>query len=477
MASTYSPDLRIELIGTGDQAGVWGNTTNDNLSNVLETAIAGYTTVAVLSSNQAFTANYGATDEARYATIALTTSSGGNFAVYAPPAPKQYVIYNASSYTATIYNSTTIGDTTAAGTGVAIPAGKVAAVWTDGTDFKQQVTYLDSPTIATGSLTTPTLTTPKVVTSINDTNGNQLINVTATASAVNEITLANAATGNAPTITASGDDTNISLSLNAKGSGTVNVGSIPVVTTSGAQTLTDKTLTTPKIGTSILDTNGNELIAFTVASSAVNELTVSNAATTGTPSIFATGNDTNIDFVLSGKGSGKVKVPVGVGYSEVVSLTGTQTLTNKTLSSPTLTTPTLGTPQSGDFSSGTFTWPTFNQNTSGTAAGLSSTLAVSSGGTGGTATPTSGGLAYGDGTAYAFTSAGTSGQVLTSAGSGTPTWTSQSSIAAGSLATTNFSIVESGGYLYFKYGGTNIARLSSTGAFEAIGAVSGGATI
>jgi hypothetical protein len=49
--------------------------------------------------------------------------------------------------------------------------------------------------------------------------------------------------------------------------------------------------------------------------------------------------------------------------------------------SPTLVTPVLGTPQSGNFSTGTFTWPTFNQNTSGTAAGLSATLAIASGGT------------------------------------------------------------------------------------------------
>ena len=60
----------------------------------------------------------------------------------------------------------------------------------------------------------------------------------------------------------------------------------------------------------------------------------------------------------------------------------TDTLTNKTLTSPTLTTPILGTPQSGNFSTGTFTWPTFNQNTTGTAAGLSATLAIGSGGTG-----------------------------------------------------------------------------------------------
>jgi hypothetical protein len=67
--------------------------------------------------------------------------------------------------------------------------------------------------------------------------------------------------------------------------------------------------------------------------------------------------------------------------------------TSPTLSSPTFTTPVLGTPTSGDFSTGTFTWPTFNQNTSGTAAGLSSTLAVASGGTGLTS-GTSGGVLY-----------------------------------------------------------------------------------
>jgi len=65
----------------------------------------------------------------------------------------------------------------------------------------------------------------------------------------------------------------------------------------------------------------------------------------------------------------------------LVTLAGTESLSNKTLVAP-----VLGTPASGNFSSGTFTWPTFNQNTTGTAAGLSSILAIASGGTG-TATP------------------------------------------------------------------------------------------
>ena len=180
MSSTYSPDLRIELIGTGDQAGVWGATTNNNLAYVVEQAVAGYVSVAVASTNQALTYINGGTsnsalNESVSASIALTTSTGANFAVYAPPSAKQYVIYNASSYVATIYNSTVIGNTTAAGTGVAIPAGKTMTVWSDGTNFSQQNTHLISPTIASGTLTSPTMTgTPTAPTAPAGTSTTQV---------------------------------------------------------------------------------------------------------------------------------------------------------------------------------------------------------------------------------------------------------------------------------------------------------------
>ena len=133
--STYSSNLRVELITTGTQAGVWGNTTNTNLGTILENAIAGYATVAVASANQALTANNGSADEARLAMLRFTTSTSANFAVYAPPVSKQYIIWNNSGYTATIYNSTVTGNTTAAGTGVAISNGNKVMVWTDGTNF------------------------------------------------------------------------------------------------------------------------------------------------------------------------------------------------------------------------------------------------------------------------------------------------------------------------------------------------------
>lgn len=81
-----------------------------------------------------------------------------------------------------------------------------------------------------------------------------------------------------------------------------------VTTLTGTQTLTNKTLTSPKIGTNIKDTNGNELITLTATGSAVNEITYANAATGNAPSITASGDDTNIDLTLKGKGSGNVKL-------------------------------------------------------------------------------------------------------------------------------------------------------------------------
>ena len=78
------------------------------------------------------------------------------------------------------------------------------------------------------------------------------------------------------------------------------------VTTTGTQTLTNKTLTSPKIGTSILDTNGNELALLTATSSAVNEITLANAATGNGPIISATG-ETNVDLNLNPKGTGVLK--------------------------------------------------------------------------------------------------------------------------------------------------------------------------
>ena len=105
--SSYSPNLRLELITTGTQAGTWGTTTNTNFGTLVEGAVSGSAAVLVTSTLQALSANNGALDESRQAILTLTSSGiSAGFSVFAPPVSKQYTIYNGSSYTATIYNST-----------------------------------------------------------------------------------------------------------------------------------------------------------------------------------------------------------------------------------------------------------------------------------------------------------------------------------------------------------------------------------
>jgi len=143
MPSTYSPDLRIELIANGEQSGTWGSTTNSNLGTIIEDAIAGLASVSVTSANQALTALNGAADQARCAAVSLTTTTSASFAVYVPPVPKLYVVVNADpTYTATVFCSTVLGNTTAAGTGVSIPAGKSVLLRSSGTNITEQLNYV-----------------------------------------------------------------------------------------------------------------------------------------------------------------------------------------------------------------------------------------------------------------------------------------------------------------------------------------------
>lgn len=149
MPSTYSPDLRIELIANGEQPGSWGTTTNVNLGTLIEDAISGLASVVVTSADQALTASNGSADEARCAAVSLAIGVWGsptNFNIYVPPVTKLYVINNATAYIATIYCSSALGNTTPAGSGVAVPAGKSVLLRSDGTNIVEQLNHI------TGSL-------------------------------------------------------------------------------------------------------------------------------------------------------------------------------------------------------------------------------------------------------------------------------------------------------------------------------------
>lgn len=92
-------------------------------------------------------------------------------------------------------------------------------------------------------------------------------------------------------------------------------------------TMTNKTLTSPKVGTAILDTNGNELFLLTATASAVNEFTIANAATGGTPTMSSTGGDTNIDMKFTPKGTGRFIVD-GKVIGCALNNSGAQSMTN-----------------------------------------------------------------------------------------------------------------------------------------------------
>ena len=202
MPSTYSPDLRIELMANGEKSGTWGTITNDNLGVIIEDAISGLASVSVVSANQALTAQNGAADQARCAAISLTTTTAANFAVYVPPVTKLYVITNPSGYTATVYCSTVLGNTTAAGTGVAIPTGKSVLLRADGTNVVEQLNHITGSLSIGGNLTvsgnipSPTLTgTPTAPTAAPGTNTTQVATtafVTATTSALGTMSTQNA---------------------------------------------------------------------------------------------------------------------------------------------------------------------------------------------------------------------------------------------------------------------------------------------
>ena len=137
MASTYSPNLALTLIGTGDQAGAWGNTTNVNLGTLLEQAISGYVTQTIADvGDTTITIPNGATGVARNMAIECTGALTAGRNLLVPNNKKLYVIYNNTTggYAVTVK--------VAGQTGVSVPNGKKMLLVCDGTDIVNAINYL-----------------------------------------------------------------------------------------------------------------------------------------------------------------------------------------------------------------------------------------------------------------------------------------------------------------------------------------------
>ena len=137
MPSTYSPDLRIELIANGEQSGTWGQTTNNNLGTLIEDAIAGKTSVTTIISPYTLTAINGAADESRAAALELNTSTGANYVVIVPTVTKLYVVDNVNA-------TWSVEVKTASGTGITVPPSKTMLLRCDGTNVVEQIDYVVS---------------------------------------------------------------------------------------------------------------------------------------------------------------------------------------------------------------------------------------------------------------------------------------------------------------------------------------------
>jgi hypothetical protein len=140
MSSTYSTNLAIELMGTGDQAGNWGATTNVNLGTLIEQAISGYVSQSVATgTDTTITIPNGATGVARNMFIQLTGTGGASTNLIVPTNRKLYFIYNSTAGQVTVKVS--------GQTGVSVPAGAKVVLVSNGTDVVDATNYMSSLTV------------------------------------------------------------------------------------------------------------------------------------------------------------------------------------------------------------------------------------------------------------------------------------------------------------------------------------------
>ena len=228
MASSYT-SLGVELQVTGENAGTWGDKTNTNLQ-LLQQLVGGFnqtSTAGGAGTTALDVVDGNTTGTAQQNMIELTGTITGNRVVTIPlDIERMYIIRNSTSGAFTVefkYASGSGSSFTFAATdkGTRLLYAKADDVTNPNII---DVGMVDTSGIQT--LTNKTLTSASINTGLNDTNGNELLKVTATGSAVNEVTLANAATTNNPTLSATGGDSNIGIDLTPKGLGAIKLTSL-----------------------------------------------------------------------------------------------------------------------------------------------------------------------------------------------------------------------------------------------------------
>ena len=157
MASTFSTDLKLELMATGENAGTWGTKTNTNL-NLVQQAIAGYESISVTTTTVALTMDDGSISQARNMILAFGGSLTGATSVTVPNSiEKMYILDDQ-----TTHNTSTITVKTASGTGFAMDEGKRHLAYTDGTNLQRIDLSSLGGLVATASISDNAITSAKI---------------------------------------------------------------------------------------------------------------------------------------------------------------------------------------------------------------------------------------------------------------------------------------------------------------------------
>jgi hypothetical protein len=150
MTTQYTPTLKLALPVTGELSGTWGDVVNDNITSMIEQAIAGLSTINTWTGNaHTLTTANGTTSESRCAMLVAATGAGGSALtgageIICPASAKLYVVQNTTAFAITLKTS--------AGTGVAVAASNTAFLFCNGASVNSCVTTIVDGNI-TGNLT------------------------------------------------------------------------------------------------------------------------------------------------------------------------------------------------------------------------------------------------------------------------------------------------------------------------------------